>query len=902
MMGTRRQPGAQTRKRRSAAGRGLRRIIVVFKSHLDVGFTALIPEVLDSYVHAMVPRALEAIRQSEAADPAHPFCWTLPAWLLEHCLRNLEGSAQGQDLERRVRQGRITWHALPLTTHTEMLGLEDLVRGLYFARGLGKRFGRAAVAAKMTDVPGHTWILPTLLAGAGVTFLHLGCNPCSTPPRVPRLFRWEGPDGSRVITMYSQGGYGTPLLPPEDWDLPVWLALQHTSDNVGPQGAAVIPRLLAEVRSRFPKAEVTLGSLDDFARELSALDLDLPLVRQDLADSWIHGVGSMPAEVAQARRARNRLVQLESAEALRLLSDPGRAVPQGFAAAYENLLLFGEHTWGMDTKIALNPPEYGGRSYGRQEFTALVRSGKYDRIIRSWDDKRAFVSAAVRNVGELAEGTGKPRKPADAERRLEILNHHPWEWNGFVPLGIPGDAVSVLSETDSTEVPTVVIEGEAWALVRSLAPFSRTELLVRPSAQAAVPPRRRGAAAARARGDGTVVLENGLLRIRASGEAGINSLVDLRSGREWVDRRAADAFASYRYDVYSRAEIVRYLKDYAYDLEPWFLADFGRPGYPRGEHRTFTSRAARIRVENGRGWARILLKWKQDEESHRELGNAPEVRLEATLFDHQPFVDLRCTLEGKQECPMLEAGHLVLPLRVDAPSYAINKTGSVIDPGRDIAWDANRLLYCCDRWVDVSDRDEGMLVMPLDCPLFSIGAPAIERFDGSGGPGRPILWFNLFNNQWGTNFPQWIGGTLTFRFRLLPHAGDWRAARAWEHAAAAFQPPACLPSASSHPDRGRDASLVRVGGLPLETVTLKPAERGDGVVVRLRDPSGKAGRRVIELRAPHAGGSGSRAPRLLRCSLVEDELGEVALSRTGNGFRAEVTLRPFEIVTLKLTQ
>src|SRR5271157_648177 len=224
--------------------RGLERIFVVFKTHLDVGFTGLVDEVLDAYAQVMVPKALEACRKSLALDSGHPFVWTVPAWLLSECLRRLARSPVGEELAQRVQEGRVCWHALPFTTHTELFGLEDLVRGLYVGRALRERFGRAAVSAKMTDVPGHTWILPTLLAAAGVTFFHLGCNSCSTPPDVPLLFHWEGPDGSRVITMYSKGGYGTPLLPPPDWNLPIWLALQHTSDNAGPQRAETVPGIL----------------------------------------------------------------------------------------------------------------------------------------------------------------------------------------------------------------------------------------------------------------------------------------------------------------------------------------------------------------------------------------------------------------------------------------------------------------------------------------------------------------------------------------------------------------------------------------------------------------------------------------------------------------------------------
>lgn len=34
------------------------------------------------------------------------------------------------------------------------------------------------------------------------------------------------------------------------------------------------------------------------------------------------------------------------------------------------------------------------------------------------------------------------------------------------------------------------------------------------------------------------------------------------------------------------------------------------------------------------------------------------------------------------------------------------------------------------------------------------------------------MYFNLFNNMWGTNFPQWIGGDLSFRYVLYGFRQD----------------------------------------------------------------------------------------------------------------------------------
>ena len=53
-----------------------------------------------------------------------------------------------------------------------------------------------------------------------------------------------------------------------------------------------------------------------------------------------------------------------------------------------------------------------------------------------------------------------------------------------------------------------------------------------------------------------------------------------------------------------------------------------------------------------------------------------------------------------------------------------------------------------------------------DAPLVAPGAPALLRFpnvppDMSGG-----VHINLFNNAWGTNFPQWNEGNAAFGFQL----------------------------------------------------------------------------------------------------------------------------------------
>ena len=50
--------------------------------------------------------------------------------------------------------------------------------------------------------------------------------------------------------------------------------------------------------------------------------------------------------------------------------------------------------------------------------------------------------------------------------------------------------------------------------------------------------------------------------------------------------------------------------------------------------------------------------------------------------------------------------------------------------------------------------------------LIAPGRPSLAQFTNEVPDSRAGLHVCLFNNLWGTNFPQWNGDDLRFRFRL----------------------------------------------------------------------------------------------------------------------------------------
>ncbi|MHB8903337.1 MAG: hypothetical protein ACYC6Y_31630, partial [Thermoguttaceae bacterium] len=197
----------------------LEEVILVFKTHFDIGYTDMASSVVERYRTSMIDSALAVVDDSRDLPESQRFVWTLPGWPLAKILEDWPG--QTPDRKQRVmeafRQGRFVVHGLPFTLHTETLTEEDLVRGLRFSDDLSREAGLELPAdAKMTDVPCHSWIVPTLLAHAGIRFMHVGANSASGIPDVPLLHFRQGPDGSRVLTMHVSG-YGTGYLPPEGW-------------------------------------------------------------------------------------------------------------------------------------------------------------------------------------------------------------------------------------------------------------------------------------------------------------------------------------------------------------------------------------------------------------------------------------------------------------------------------------------------------------------------------------------------------------------------------------------------------------------------------------------------------------------------------------------------------------
>ena len=334
-------------------------VLILFKTHLDVGFTDYSENIIEKYLNVYIPNAIKV--GYELKDTSTPFIWTVGSWLINEALKK---DADGS-VEKAVRDGILSWHALPFTTHTELMNTELFEYALDISEGLDARFGKKTIGAKMTDVPGHTIGMVPLMGRRGIKFLHIGVNPATPLPPLPTTFRWKK-DDHEIIVMYEED-YG---LDAEFDDFIVCFA--HTGDNIGAQSAEEIVKIYDKIGQKYPGCLLRAATLDDVAEKMLTIK-NLPVVDKEIGDTWIHGAGTDPQKVS---RFRNVLRHIEK---------------NGISVDLDgNLLLVPEHTWGLDVKTFF----HNDTDYYWQDMEKL--SEERSTIEKSWSEQRGYVSAAER--------------------------------------------------------------------------------------------------------------------------------------------------------------------------------------------------------------------------------------------------------------------------------------------------------------------------------------------------------------------------------------------------------------------------------------------------------------------------------------------------------------------------
>jgi hypothetical protein len=430
--------GTQT----AAPDASVKRVLVMFKCHFDAGFIDTQYNVVHKYFDQFFPQAIETARAANAGGKRR-YVWTTGSWLLYEYLEQAS-PADRKTMEEAIARGDIAWHAVPFTWQTEMMSPSMIEGSLALARSLDRRFGTVTTGAKMTDVPGHTRGIVVPLAGRGVTFLEIGVNGASMPAELPPIFLWKNPTGASLAVMYHHDYGGVAVVPGSDLALVTCVR----DDNSGPHTPEEIDRIHAELAARFPNAEIVAANLSEMANALKPYHSKLPVVTEEIGDTWIYGCASDPLKVARFRL-------LDGLRKRWLIDGRFREGDATDLQLLRYVLLEPEHTWGIAANHWLDLDNYEPAGLAR-----MLDTKNYKVVEFSWEEKRQDlldgVAALPTPLRKEAQDAIKNLKPIRPERPH---SHHPAEQpieTDFFTVGIDAKTGAITKLRNKTT-------GREWA-------------------------------------------------------------------------------------------------------------------------------------------------------------------------------------------------------------------------------------------------------------------------------------------------------------------------------------------------------------------------------------------------------------------------------------------------------
>lgn len=679
----------------------MKKVIVVSKTHLDLGFTDFAENIKRKYIDSFIPNAIQ-IADEVNENKNKKFVWTTGSWIIKEALKHSTKENRALLLSA-LQNGNLAPHAMPFTLHTELLDNDTLEYGLSIVDEIDKITGTKTVAAKMTDVPGHTKSLVPILHSHGIKMLHIGVNGASAMPKVPECFLWRV-DDAEIVVIYS-GSYGGEYKNEFVDDI---LYFDHTLDNHGAAGSTAVLENIERIKNKYPDYEVTAGRLDDYANQIWEIRNKLPIVTKEIGDSWIHGSATDPYKAASLRT----LISLKNKWFTDGTLDKSS---NEYTTLCDNILCLAEHTCGMDVKIALGDYEHYlksdfntarqtdkvvmkniTRTFNDQLFTENIddtdtgRYGSYSKIEQSWLEQREYINSALLSLSE--------NHKEEAIAKLTRL--------------IPTQHISRLADAGSYNCK-----------------YS---------------------------------LNNSLIVLNKFG--GIKYLV--LNGETVIDNNdkpivTYNSYGKTDYD-YWLTHYTRNIKETAV----WSIEDFARPLIDKIDdkfkHGRFDYTLYDCSTHKTKDEIKIIANLKTDIYPFAELGAPKKMQIAYTLTNSR--LELELYWFDKDANRLTESTMIHFYPNCDNNDVSYVKLNKKINPF-DIVENGNRNLSAVEK-VLINKNNKVFEINNHHSPLVSIGKGKILKFDNKYENVQDGLTFVLHNNVWGTNFPLWYEENAYFKFTI----------------------------------------------------------------------------------------------------------------------------------------
>jgi alpha-mannosidase len=241
------------------------------------------------------------------------------------------------------------------------------------------------------------------------------------------------------------------------------------------------------------------------------------------------------------------------------------------------------------------------------------------------------------------------------------------------------------------------------------------------------------------------------------------------------------------------------------------------------------------------------------------------------VYAKSPRIDFVTRVDWQERQTMLKVAFPVA-IRSTHATYEIQFGAVERSTHHNTSWDEEKFEVCGHRWADLSETGYGVSLLN-DCKYGHDTYENVLRLTLLRGTISPDPGADL--------------GKHEFTYSLLPHSGRWSEGgtveRAWELNVPARSIPV-LPGADA-PAFGR---VLEIDG-PAIVETLKAAEDGRGLILRVYEPYGSRGEVSVKLGLP--------IESVTCCNALEEDSGQdLPLSNGAFSF----SIAPFQIKTFRL--
>jgi len=655
------------------------KVYVVCKTHLDIGFTDIASKVIDTYNHEFFPAVLALSEQHASDGKVVSYPWTQGSWLIWDYLQTANDANQKR-LQNAIQRGDVWWHAMPFNLQVELCDSSLMDAAFELSHRLDKEFGRTTTAAEITDVPGVTRSIIPILKRNGIKLLYLGSNPGAALAQVPEIFRWRNTDGNEIVVIHEPDYGGTTKLP----DSPIAVSVNFTGDNKGPHTQEQIEKIYSDLKKRFPNAEIIGSSFDAFASAIEKYCHHLPVITQEIGDTWMYGAASDPKMIAEFRelmRLRNRWIR--EGKLIR-----GSDLDLHFVVP---LLLVAEHTWGLDVKTYL-------KNYDKYEFykyPEFINSPTCKYIERSWNEKRAYIFQAIAAL------------PVDLQR-------------------------------------------QTYSALTQLTPIQPTSTEIR-----------------RMHLLNNTRIDTKFFRVGFDKATGAINYLMMKNGQKEL-ANAAHILGEFAYQTYSNSDYSLFIKQYCRHPDEWWVPyDYGKPELSK------TSAQSQIRyyhenhlwVRQNRYNTQVLLELLINETENAPYGAPKKVYIHYTFPNDKPEIDITLDWFGKNSNRMPEAIWFSFVPALNHSTLWIDKMGTLVN-AKDVVFNGARAIHGVTKYIQFDQEGQKVTIESLDAPVIELNQRNVLNFDNAIADPSKGVNYCLFNNAWGTNYPQWIGYDMRFRFKI----------------------------------------------------------------------------------------------------------------------------------------